>query len=86
MPNEPRYNVLLLNDDETPMEFVVLVLERFFDMDYDEACRHMLRVHGTGNAICGTYPHDEAKKKVTDVLAFAGKHRHPLRCTLEETD
>jgi hypothetical protein len=63
MPNRLSYNVLLLNDDETPMEFVVVVLERFFDMDYDDACRHMLCVHENGMAICGTYFREEAEQK-----------------------
>jgi ATP-dependent Clp protease adaptor protein ClpS len=86
MQNRLRYNVLLLNDDQTPMEFVVLVLERFVDMDYDDACRHMLCVHENGMAICGTYFRNEAEQKVADVLSFAGEHKHPLKCTLEEAN
>jgi len=86
MQNRSSYNVLLLNDDETPMEFVVLALERFFDMDYDDACRHMLCLHENGVATCGTYFREEAEQKAADVLLFAGEHKHPLKCTLEEAN
>ena len=82
----PRCDVLLLNDDGTPMEFVVVVLERFFGMSNLEANTHMLRIHRDGQAICGTYWCDEAKRKVADVLAFARKHKHPLQCVLEQAD
>ena len=84
MPTSQRWNVLLLNDDFTPMEFVVVVLERFFDMDHDDAGTHMFRIHGNGKAICGTYSYEEAEKKAADVLAFAGRHKHPLQCILEQ--
>ena len=62
MPNHPRYDVVLLNDNETPMEFVVRVLEVFFDMSFAEACKHMFRAHAEGKAICGTYSREEAQK------------------------
>jgi ATP-dependent Clp protease adaptor protein ClpS len=84
MSDLPRFNVMLLNDDKTPMEFVVLVLERFFDMPNVEATTHMYRVHNEGVAICGTYRREEAEKKVADVLAFAGAHKHSLKCVLEQ--
>lgn len=84
MPDNPLFNVLLLNDDVTPMEFVVHVLQEFLDLGYDEACQLMLRVHHEGKAICGTYERDEAETRVTAILALAHKHNHPLKCTLEE--
>jgi ATP-dependent Clp protease adaptor protein ClpS len=84
MPNEPLYNVLLLNDDETPMEFVVNVLQDFFGMDYDAAIKLMLRVHHEGKAICGTYVRERAEATAAGILAFAGVHNHPLQCLLEE--
>jgi ATP-dependent Clp protease adaptor protein ClpS len=86
MPNRPRYDVVLLNDNETPMEFVVRVLEVFFDMSFAEACTLMFRAHEKGKAICGTYSREEAQKKVTDILAFADEHKFPLKCILEEAD
>jgi ATP-dependent Clp protease adaptor protein ClpS len=84
MPNFPRRGVSLLNDDHTPMDFVVGVLERFFGMPNDEAITQMYRIHNEGKATCGTYSREEAEKKVTDVLAFAAKHKHPLQCILEQ--
>ena len=86
MPNLQSCDVVLLNDDQTPMEFVVVVLERFFGMTRLEAQSQMLHIHHEGRAICGTYPCEEAEKKVADVLAFAGKHKHPLQCVLERAD
>jgi ATP-dependent Clp protease adaptor protein ClpS len=86
MPNFPRRGVSLLNDDHTPMDFVVGVLERFFGMSTDDAITQMYRIHNEGKAICGTYSHEEAEKKVADVLAFAAKHKHPLQCILEQAD
>ena len=86
MPNVQRCDVVLLNDDHTPMEFVVFVLERFFGMTRPEAQSQMLRIHHEGRAICGTYPYEEAEKKVADVLAFGGKHKHPLQCVLERAN
>ena len=78
------YSVSLLNDDETPMEFVVHVLEGFFDMDWDTAKQKMLLIHHHGTAECGCYSYELAKKKAADVVAFARKHKHPLRCTFEK--
>lgn len=78
------YKVLLLNDDYTPMEFVILVLKRFFQMDIDEATRVMLHVHQKGVGICGTFSYEVAETKVTQVMDFARKNQHPLQCTLEK--
>jgi ATP-dependent Clp protease adaptor protein ClpS len=75
--------VLLLNDDYTPMEFVVGAIERFFDMDRESARHLMLRVHSEGIAECGIYPYEMAKAKATQVVEFARKHRHPLQCQIE---
>ena len=86
MPNHPRYDVVLLNDNETPIEFVVRVLEVFFDVSFAEACTLMFRAHEKGKAICGTYSREEAQKKVADILAFADEQKYPLRCILEEAD
>jgi ATP-dependent Clp protease adaptor protein ClpS len=77
------YRVMLLNDDRTPMEFVVHVLERFFELDRRSAMRLMLRVHNEGIGACGSYPRAEADRKVAEVLAFAREHQHPLQCVLE---
>jgi ATP-dependent Clp protease adaptor protein ClpS len=85
MPNFPCC-VLLLNDNDTPMDFVVIVLERFFGMSHAEAVAHMFRINNEGKAICGAYSREEAEKKVADVLAFAAKHKHPLQCILEQKD
>ena len=78
------YKVLLLNDDYTPMEFVVVVLERFFNKGRDEATRIMLHVHQKGVGICGVYTFEIAETKVTQVMDFARKHQHPLQCTMEK--
>lgn len=78
------YKVLLLNDDYTPMEFVILVLKRFFQMDIDQATRVMLHVHQKGVGICGTFSYEVAETKVTQVMDFAKKNQHPLQCTLEK--
>ncbi len=78
------YKVLLLNDDYTPMEFVVLVLERFFHKNQEDATRIMLHVHQRGVGICGVYPFDVAETKVTQVTDFARRHEHPLQCTMEK--
>ncbi len=78
------YKVLILNDDYTPMEFVVLVLKRFFQMDIDEATRVMLHVHQKGVGVCGTFSYEVAETKVTQVMDFARKNQHPLQCTLEK--
>jgi len=79
-----QYKVLLLNDDYTPMEFVVHVLRSFFQMDTDEATRVMLHVHQKGFGICGVFTYEVAETKVTQVMDFARKHDHPLQCTLEK--
>ena len=78
------YKVLLLNDDYTPMEFVVHVLERFFNKSADDAMQIMLHVHRRGVGICGVYPYEIAESKVTQVMDFARKHQHPLQCILEK--
>lgn len=78
------YKVLLLNDDYTPMEFVVHVLERFFNKARDEATRIMLHVHQKGIGICGVYTFEVAETKVTQVMDFARQHQHPLQCTMEK--
>lgn len=78
------YKVMLLNDDYTPMEFVVHVLERFFNKGRDEATRIMLHVHRRGVGICGVYTYEVAETKVTQVMDFARRHQHPLQCTMEK--
>ena len=78
------YKVLMLNDDYTPMEFVVLILERFFAKSRQEATRIMLHVHRRGVGICGVYTYEVAETKVTQVMDFARQHQHPLQCTLEK--
>ncbi len=78
------YKVLLLNDDYTPMEFVVYVLERFFNKHREEATRIMLHVHQKGVGICGVYTYEVAETKVTQVMNFARQHQHPLQCTMEK--
>lgn len=78
------YRVLLLNDDYTPMEFVVLVLERFFNKSREEATRIMLHVHHHGVGECGVYTYEVAETKVTQVMDFARKHQHPLQCVMEK--
>ncbi len=81
----PMYKVLLLNDDYTPMEFVVLVLQKFFGMTRERATQVMLKVHREGMGICGVYPRDVALTKVQQVADYARKHQHPLQCVMEET-
>jgi ATP-dependent Clp protease adaptor protein ClpS len=78
------YRVLLLNDDYTPMEFVIHVLERFFNKDRDTATRIMLHVHNHGIGECGIYTYEVAETKVTQVMDFARKHQHPLQCVMEK--
>lgn len=80
----PRlYNVVLLNDDYTPMEFVVMVLQEFFNRDLEAATQIMLRIHHDGRGVCGTYSKDVAATKVELVLAAARRGGHPLQCTME---
>ena len=78
------YKVLLLNDDYTPMEFVVYVLERFFNKNNEEATTIMLHVHQNGVGMCGIYTYDVAETKVAQVLDLARRHEHPLQCTMEK--
>jgi ATP-dependent Clp protease adaptor protein ClpS len=78
------YRVLLLNDDYTPMEFVVHVLERFFNKDREAATRIMLHVHHHGIGECGIFTYEVAETKVTQVMDFARKHQHPLQCVMEK--
>lgn len=78
------YRVLLLNDDFTPMEFVVHVLERFFSKTGDQATRIMLHVHNHGVGECGVFTFEVAETKVTQVMDFARKHQHPLQCVMEK--
>jgi len=80
----PLFKVLLLNDDYTPMEFVVQVLETFFAMGRDKATQIMLHVHTRGVGVCGVYTRDIAETKVTQVNDYARTHQHPLMCTMEE--
>ena len=80
----PLYRVLLLNDDYTPMEFVVEILERIFSMDRPQATRVMLEVHTKGKGVCGVYTYEIAETKVAQVTSHAQQHQHPLLCTLEE--
>lgn len=79
-----QYRVLMLNDDYTPMEFVIMVLKRFFRMDMEEATRVMLHVHQRGVGVCGVFPYEVAETKVTQVIDFARQNQHPLQCTLEK--
>ncbi|MFT4171516.1 MAG: ATP-dependent Clp protease adapter ClpS [Rhodocyclaceae bacterium] len=78
------YKVILLNDDFTPMDFVVVVLQRFFSMDRERATRVMLQVHQDGMGICGVFPRDIAATKVEQVSDYARQHQHPLACVMEE--
>ena len=80
----PLYQVVLLNDDYTPMEFVVDVLEKFFSLDRPTATRIMLEVHTKGQGVCGVFTFEIAETKVAQVTTYARDHQHPLMCTLEE--
>ncbi|MBT8155327.1 ATP-dependent Clp protease adapter ClpS [Epibacterium ulvae] len=82
----PRYKVLLLNDDYTPMEFVVMVLERFFGMTHAQAFEIMLVVHKKGLAVVGVFSHEIAETRVAQVMDFARRHQHPLQCTMEKEE
>jgi ATP-dependent Clp protease adaptor protein ClpS len=79
----PMYQVLLINDDFTPMEFVVHVLEKFFRMDREKATRIMLHVHTQGKGLCGVFVKEIAETKVAQVNEYARSHNHPLLCTME---
>ena len=78
------YKVLMLNDDYTPMEFVVLCLQRYFKMNMEDATRIMLHVHQKGVGVCGIFSYEVAETKVTQVIDFARQNQHPLQCTLEK--
>lgn len=80
----PQYKVLLLNDDFTPMEFVVNILKKFFDKGYEEATYIMLQVHRKGVGVCGVYVYDIAEMKVTRVNEFSRRHGFPLQCAMEK--
>ena len=80
----PLYKVLLLNDDYTPMEFVVHVLERFFGLDHAQSYQIMLTVHKKGLAVVGVFSFEVAETKVAQVMDFARRHQHPLQCTMEK--
>lgn len=80
----PLYKVLLLNDDFTPMDFVVLVLLKFFSMNREQATQIMLKVHMEGRGVCGVFPRDVAATKVEQVAVFARDNQHPLACVMEE--
>jgi ATP-dependent Clp protease adaptor protein ClpS len=81
----PLYKVLLLNDDFTPMDFVVVVLQQFFGLNREQATVVMLKVHREGRGVCGVFARDVAATKVEQVTAFARQHQHPLACVMEET-
>ncbi|NBD95065.1 MAG: ATP-dependent Clp protease adapter ClpS [Gammaproteobacteria bacterium] len=81
----PLYKVVILNDDYTPMEFVVEVLQRFFSLSRDKATSVMLHVHTRGRGVAGIYTYEIAETKVVMVSDYAREHEHPLQCTLEET-
>ena len=80
----PMFKVLLLNDDYTPMDFVVLVLQKFFLLSRETATQVMLKVHREGSGVCGVFPRDVAATKVDQVTEFAHQYQHPLRCVMEE--
>ena len=80
----PLFKVILLNDDYTPMEFVVHILERFFGKDRQNATRIMLEVHTRGKGVCGLYSHEVAETKVVQVNAYSRENKHPLLCTMEQ--
>ena len=81
----PLYQVVLLNDDYTPMEFVVDVLEQIFGLDRVRATRIMLEVHTRGKGVCGVFTFEIAETKVAQVMTYSRQHQHPLLCTMEET-
>jgi ATP-dependent Clp protease adaptor protein ClpS len=81
----PLFKVLLLNDDYTPMDFVIVVLQKFFGMGREQATRIMLKVHKEGVGICGVFPRDVAATKVELVTGYAREHQHPLACVMEES-
>lgn len=82
----PLYKVLLLNDDFTPMDFVIVVLQKYFGMDRERATRIMLQVHQEGMGMCGVFTKDVASTKVEQVISYARQHQHPLACVMEENE
>ena len=80
----PMFKVLLLNDDYTPMDFVVVVLQRYFGLSGERATHVMLKVHRDGMGVCGVFPRDVAATKVEQVKSYAKQHQHPLQCVMEE--
>lgn len=80
----PMYKVILYNDDYTPMEFVVVVLENFFGMNHEKAVKIMFQVHNTGKGICGIFTYEIAETKVAQVNDYSRKHQHPLLCGMEK--
>ena len=80
----PMYKVILLNDDFTPMEFVVHILEKFFGINHDMAINIMITVHQKGLAVIGVFSHDVAESKVNQVMTYSRKNQHPLQCTMEK--
>ena len=80
----PMFKVMLLNDDYTPMDFVVMVLQKFFSLDREKATQIMLKVHREGMGLCAVYSKDVAATKVDQVRSYAKQHQHPLQCTMEE--
>ena len=80
----PMFKVMLLNDDYTPMDFVVVVLQKFFTLSREQATQVMLKVHREGMGVCGIYPRDVAATKVEQVRSYAKQHQHPLQCMMEE--
>jgi ATP-dependent Clp protease adaptor protein ClpS len=85
-PPPPLFRVLLLNDDFTPMDFVIRVLEHFFQMRREQATQVMLKVHNEGAGLAGIYPRDVAETKVHQVKEHAREHQHPLQCVMEENE
>ena len=84
-PPPPLYKVLLLNDDFTPMDFVIHVLQRFFFMSREQATLTMLKVHNEGSGLAGIFPREVAETKVHQVVEYAREHQHPLQCVMEES-
>jgi ATP-dependent Clp protease adaptor protein ClpS len=80
----PMFKVMILNDDYTPMDFVVIVLQKFFSLNREKATQIMLKVHREGMGVCGVYPKDVAATKVDQVRSYAKQHQHPLQCLMEE--
>jgi ATP-dependent Clp protease adaptor protein ClpS len=81
----PMFQVVMYNDDYTPMEFVVEVIQLFFALSRERATQIMLKVHTEGRGVCGIYPKDVASTKVEQVIAYSRQHQHPLQCAMEET-